>query len=75
MTSSQSLEQSSELGFFLYDCIQQIIYSIMNHYIKMWVCFYRMQLAISETRIIPSVATIILEKSFLNPLGWSWQSE
>ena len=30
---------------------------------------------ISETGIIPSLATIIREKSSLNPFGWSWQSE
>jgi len=30
---------------------------------------------ICETRIIPSLATIIREKSSANPLGSSWQPE
>jgi len=30
---------------------------------------------ISEAGKIPSLATIIREKSFLNPFGWSWQPE
>ncbi|MCC5604632.1 hypothetical protein [Nostoc favosum] len=30
---------------------------------------------ISETGRIPSLASIIREKSFLNPFGWSWQPE
>ena len=30
---------------------------------------------ISKTGIIPTLATIIREKSSLNPLGWSWQPE
>jgi hypothetical protein len=30
---------------------------------------------ISETRTIPSLATILSEKSSLNPFGWSWQLE
>lgn len=30
---------------------------------------------ISETRIIPSLATLIREKSSGNPFGWSWQPE
>lgn len=30
---------------------------------------------ISETGIIPSLATIIREKSSVNPFGWSWQPE
>lgn len=30
---------------------------------------------ISQSRIIPSLATIIREKSSVNPFGWSWQPE
>ena len=43
---------------------------------KLGISFFEyMSDRISETGIIPSVATIIWEESFLNTLGYSWQSK
>ncbi len=43
---------------------------------KLGISFFEyMRDRISQTQIIPSLATIIREKSSLNSLGWSWQLE
>jgi hypothetical protein len=44
-------------------------------YVRDTLCVKPPAYRISKTGIIPSLTTIIREKSSLNPFGWSWQPE